>query len=289
MKTLAKKSPFGIFENETLVKIQPTVSRSLFINDIEATILKALNKVIVSTSSLLFRQLNSHAEIPDQDTVKVALNKLWKSGYVEKYHFTNAIDGTYSAGKVYVPSYRARGYLKSVGVTPNKTMYMQNIIVEDNSAQIKRILSAQQFALSYGADDFKIAETIFIPHKSGNAKHIFRPQAIVNTTDRTLFVESVRDDIGELDRLTEKLHRIAEVCKRMKANIEINNPTVVLVAEDSTHQDYIKSELENKLKLNNIKLKITNDLDIYYGKSELIDINLHKPSFLDLFIERKAS
>ena len=271
MKTIEKKSPFGLFESETLVKIEPTVTRSLFINDIEASILKALNKVIVSTSSLLFRQL-SKEDIPDQDMVKSALNKLWKSGYVEKFHFVNKIDGTYSAGKIYVLSYRARGYLKSVGVTPNKSGYIQNILDEGDSAQVKRLLSAQQFALSYGADDFKIAEAVFIPHKSGNAKHIFRPQAIINATDNietTLFIESVRNDSGELDRVTEKLHRIEEVCKRMKANT-----LVVLVAEDSMHMDCLKTALKNKLKLNNISLKVTNDLDIYYGKTELLDGNL---------------
>lgn len=289
MKTIENKSPFGLFENETLVKIEPTVTRSLFITDIEASILKALNKVIVSTSSLLFRQLQSHDDIPDQDTVKTALNKLWKSGYVEKFHFVNRIDNTYSAGKIYVLSYRARGYLKSVAITPNKTMYIQNILAEDDSAQVKRLLSAQQFALSYEADDFKIAEAVFVPRKNGNvAKYIFRPQAIINA-DNTLFIESVRnDDIRELDRVTEKLHRITEVCKKNKANINIKNPMVVLVAEDSIHMNYIKAELEGKLRLN-INLMITNDLDVYYGKTELIDIDLQKPSFLDLFIERKAS
>ena len=227
----------------------------------------------------------SYAEIPDQDTVKVALNKLWKSGYVEKYHFANAIDGTYSAGKIYVLSYRARGYLKSIGEIPNKSGYIQNLLTESDSAQVKRLLSAQQVALCYGAD-FKIAEAVFIPHKIGNnAKHIFRPQAIVNTTE-TLFVESVRNDIGELDRVMEKLYRIAEVCKRTKANIEIKTPTVVLVAEDSMHMNYIKAEIESKLRLN-INLMMTNDLDVYCGKTELIDIDLQKPSFLDLF--RKAS
>ena len=73
------------------------------------------------------------------------------------------------------------------------------------------------------------------------------------------------------------------------ANIEIANPVVVLICEDVNHMRCVQKELESNLKTTNIKLMITNDLDVYGGKTKPVQVNVQKASFLDLFIERKAS
>ncbi len=288
MKTffVEKKSPFAIFnESERLVNVKSSYKTSMYITELDKTILMAINSGLVTTSALLFRLLKSRDDVIDQNTIKQRLNKLWKAEYIEKYQYVND-DGTYSANKAYILSYRARGLLKSIAIKPNKTQYIQSLI-DTEPTQIKRLLSAQQFAISFG-EDFKIAETVLVP-RIGKAKYIFRPHATIEADCGTIFVDSVRS--GELDRIIDKIHRISDVCKhKTKANICITNPMVVLVCEDKTHEDQIKAALETKLSKSHLQIMVTNDLDVYSGDGVLTNLNLQKTySFLDLFFERKVS
>ena len=290
MKTLAeKKSPFAVFdESERIVKVEPSFRASVYITDLDKAILTVINSNLVSTSALIFKQLQTREDVVDQAIIKQRLNKLCKAEFVDKYQYINK-DGSYSANKTYALGYRGRGLLKAIGIQVNKQQYLQNMI-ETEPTQIKRLLSAQQFAVSYQNNNFKIGEVTFIPHRSGNAKHIFRSHATVETNNETIFVESIRNDGTLNEFISDKIRRILDVCKnKSKANIEIKSPVVVLICEDANHMSYVKNELENKLKINNIKLMIINDLDVYYGKNKPADVNLKKTSFLDVFMERKAS
>ena len=267
MKTLKKKSPFAIFDqDEKLTRVESQMRISMYITDLDRAILLAVNDTLVSTSSLLFKRLQSREDVINQTTIKQRLNKLWKAEFIDKYQYINE-DGSYSASKTYTLGYRGRGLVKSIGIKPNKTSYLQEIL-ENEPQQIKRLLSAQQFAVYFGANKFKVGETVFVPNMRGNAKKIFRPHATVTSSDgQTLFIESVRNATGEFDRLISKLHRISEVLKHAsKANIQLSGTvSVILVCEDIMHMNNLTEQLRHsKLKLC-FNLQITNDLDIYIG------------------------
>lgn len=289
MKALVeKKSPFAVFDaTERIVKVEPSFRASVYITDLDKAILTVINSNLVSTSALLFKQLQTREDVVDQAIIKQRLNKLWKAEFVDKYQYINK-DGSYSANKTYALGYRGRGFLKATGIQVNKQQYLQNMF-EKEPTQIKRILSAQQFAISIECNNFKIGEVAFIPHRE-IAKHIFRPHATIETNKETIFVESIRNDGTLKEFISDKARRILDVCKnKSKANIEISNPVVVLICEDMNHMRCVQKELENNLKITNIKFMITNDLDVYGGRANLVQVNVQKSSFLDLFINRKAS
>ena len=148
MKTLVeKKSPFAVFdESERIIKVESPFRTSVYITDLDKVILTIINSNLVSTSALLFKQLKTREDVVDQVIIKQRLNKLWKAEFVDKYQYINK-DGSYSANKTYALGYRGRGLLKAIGIQVNKQQYLQNMF-EKEPTQIKRLLSAQQFAVS---------------------------------------------------------------------------------------------------------------------------------------------
>lgn len=286
---IEKKSPFAIFDSaEKLNKVEPSYTYSMFITPLDEAILSAINIMLVASSALLFKLLSDCENVQNQHSISKRLVKLTHAQFVDKYEFSSS-DGNKSAGKCYSLTYRGRGYLKSRGEIPNQTIYIQRMLNEDPT-HIKRLLSANQYAISTGSS-YEIGKLIFSDIGKKH-KNVFRANAVVHGP-QTIFVESVRAKIDETERILEKLQRISSVINRKDTlNTKITkNPLFVIVCENHFHQNRIKEELENikTSKISNITIKITNDLDVYTGSNSLQTLTLKKKSSFLKFLFGQVS
>ena len=109
-----------------------------------------------------------------------------------------------------------------------------------------------------------------IHNPAGN--RLFRPQAVVQTREKTVFVEAVRSSSGSVDELVCKLKRINDtLASGSPLNLtESEGYEVVIVAESHSHMTQLMQELAGKLQGKcGFQLRFTNDQDTFYRNRRL--------------------
>lgn len=241
-----KKSPFAIYPGEKLQETQHAspVSGGVITDDIDKLILYLLNQLFFSTSALLQIALQNLGVDIEQKQIQKHLKYLDEREYLRSYRFVSP--DAYSSGKTYTLNWRGYGYLKSTGTKSKLRQYIQELIETQDVVEIKKILSAQQFALRNGCDieEIDVCKTVFVPVKEGQtAKKIFRAQAIILAGDKTIFVESVRrTDSNWKHEFMKKLDRIGSTLQTSKEHnipLQKEETTLVLIGEDVDHMSEI--------------------------------------------------
>lgn len=256
-----KTSPFATYKNEKVTRYTVDCPRGHFLNDLDKAILLCLNKYLILTSKLLEQALrNIGLENFEQKDLQIQLKFLSQSNFVQKGEFSSP-NGK-SASKFYILGNRGRGFLNSIGETVILTNYLASL----DTIGIKKILSANQFAIFTSSDFNKVktCQTIFVPdtNEEKRSNIIFRPQSLLFENDQTIIVETIRQEDDWKTHALDKLHRINKVLNnKRKTNIEITNPSLVLICESEEHMHQVIELIANqKLKLN---ILFTHDTEIY--------------------------
>lgn len=274
-----KKSPFAIYPNEGLKKTQlssPAIS-SVIIDDVDKVILYLLNQLLFSTSALLEIAMQNLGVDIEQKQIQKRLKYLDEREYVRSYRFVSS--ETYSSGKTYTLNWRGYGYLKSAEIKPKLRQYIQDLIESQDVVQIKKILSAQQFALrnEYDIEDIDICKTVFVLVKEGQTtKKIFRSQAMLSDGERTIFLESVRrTDSNWKQEFMKKLDRIGSTLQTSKEhNITLKkaDTTLILIAEDSDHMSEIMKLVDSAYLCFPATIQYTSDPMVFNNHECVYDI-----------------
>ena len=251
-------SPFAVYPNEELKRLEVGAPGHIFITDIDKLILLVLNKYQVLTSSLMMVALtNLGLENAEQKDIQRRLKLLVSSNFVTKAQFETP-NGR-AAAKCYMLGYRGRGYLKSIAQQVKLTGYIAGI----DHIQCKKILAVNQYLIRTEQEQSKVEVClpIYVPSKTEEKSSlIFRPQATL-FDDHTVFIEAVRSDDTELAYLLEKLDRMEKVLRRKDHNVEISNPEVILVCENQNHMKMVMKAIAEKKY--HFDLKFTSDTLIY--------------------------
>lgn len=258
------KSPFAVYGGETLKNssgefVMPHFEPS----ELEQLILILTEKFLVVTSILLYEEMKElQVENITQIDIQRRLKKLANAGFLVKQMFSTP-DGNHSATAVYKLGFRGIGYLKGLG----RRARLQGYLAQSDATHIKRILSAVQFVVKHriAPEDFEICPIVMVPQKNPetSADKIFRPQAMIRSEDRTVFVEAIRQNEAWKQEILDKLNRIAAVINSKKKNIPIQNPTLVLVAESTKHMQEVIKLVESEYVYSKIEIFYTADPIIY--------------------------
>ena len=272
------KSPFAIYQNEHLVKIDDYSCQPITLvkNDLDLLIIVTINRLLVTTSAILSEMLISFGADISQKDLQKRLRILSASEFLDAYRFESNSGRERSANKVYKLGWRGAGLLKSKNIKPRLCGYLK----EASSEQIKKILSASQYIVKSAIepDDFQMCETLFCSSPNMVKSKIFRPQAIIKKGKETIFIESVRRTTDWRKNLIEKMERVAKVSQCKTTNIEFikNNTTLILIGEDTAHTKQIMQLVEATYLCFPIKVAYTSDTLTYSKKDCVYNI---KPNF----------
>lgn len=257
------KSPFAVYYGETFENATGEVMPHFEPSELEQLILIMVDKFLVVTSILLCEAIKSlQVGNITQADIQGRLKKLANAGFLVKHVFSTP-DGNHSATAVYKLGFRGIGYLKGLG----KRARLQGYLAQSDATHIKRILSAVQFVVKQkvAPEDYEICPIVMVPTKDPEMRtdKIFRPQAMICSEDRTVFVESIRQNETWKQEIVDKLNRIATVINSKKKNIPIQNPALVLVAESTKHMQEIIKLVESEYVYPKIEIFYTADPIIY--------------------------
>lgn len=276
-----KKSPFAIYQNEQLVKMEDFNCQtiSLVKNDLDLLIIVTINRLLVTTSAILSEMLISLGADVSQKELQKHLKILAASEFLDAYRFESNSGKERAANKVYMLGWRGAGLLKNKKIKPRLCGYLK----EASSDQIKKILSASQYIVKAAVDpnDFKMCETIFSVSKNATTQSkIFRPQAMIKMKNDTIFIEAVRRTADWRKNLIGKMERIAKVSQCKNTNIEFikSNSTLLLIGEDSAHTKQIMQLVEATYLCFPVKVAYTSDTLTYSKKDCVYSI---KPNFFE--------
>lgn len=263
-----KKSPFAIYPAERL-NIMNEVTRNdiMLMSDLDQLVMVAINEMLLTTCHILHKHLlQLGLKKVEIDEIRTSLAKLSSAGYLTKMEFVSSIGSSYH--KVYTLSSKGQIFIRSKGKHPMLSGYIEGL----QAAAIKRLLSATQFIVSQNyvskASSISIAAVV-AERGSCDANengHIFRPNAIVQFSDKTVFVESVRRTNNNEQELIRKLKRIDDCLKHSKyLNITVHEPIeVIVVCEDAAHMYSVMSAVESSKFRGCFKMVFTNDMDVFH-------------------------
>lgn len=277
------RSPFEVYANESItfeqkpmIPIMPT--------DIDREILEIVGKTTFCTSALILCQLEKKNVPFEASNVKNRIHRMCEAEFLMGYRFRTA-EGGRSSHQALRLGWRGVGFLRAHGTQPRLGAYLASI--SEDPTQTKKILSAAQLVIRTGValEDVSFCQAIFVPSKNPAKKstRLFRPQAVVHDGDQTAFIESVRQNEGWVEYLLDKIYRIESVCRTAKdANIEIKNPTLVLVAENCTHMNMLLRMIERRGC--SIPVYFTADSLVYSSPDRCLFALRKKKSFWDMFL-----
>lgn len=241
----ASSSPFAVYADEISVH-EKRYSLPATPTEVDKAILQIINKTMFSTSAILIVQLKNMGVDVDITNVKNRLRRLSEAEFLAAYRF-KLPDGGKSSHLAYRLGWRGAGYLKANGMQPRMTTYLAGI--SEDATAVKKILSAAQLAIRTGVtlDDIQFCQPVFVPSKDPTRKSskIFRPQAVIQS-DRTIFVEAIRQNANWETELMDKLARMEIVCRSRQTNIPVRDPALILVAESTAHMGMLLRMMERK-------------------------------------------
>ena len=266
---LQGNSPFRHYPNEKLTQEAAAAPRMVRLSELDYLLLGIINRVLIATSLLLYLYLEAAGlKNATVDDIRGCLRRLADSGYLNRMRFRTATGQ--SNLQVYTLSEHGRKAVESSGRSALRSGYVDRM----DALHAKRQLAALQFVIGQGY----ITESPYmafgrlvraVNDTTGN--RLFRPQAVVQTRDKTLFVEAVRNTPGAPADLVRKLNRIRDTLTGGQLNLTgPENYEVVVVAEDSGHMSRLMQELNEKLTGTlPFRLYFTNDQNTYFRNRKL--------------------
>lgn len=270
----SKMSPFAVYPGEKLSVREVPTPRSMYITDIDKTILIVLNKYLLLSSRLIFQALkNAGMENVEQKDLQHRLRWLTDAAFVQSASFKNE-DASYSASRVYSVAYRGRGYLKSIGVQPRLGGYIATL----DSLGVKRFLSVNQYLIETRKDyhTTEVGSTVFVPTpKKNRPDKIFRAYGMVQESDTTVIADAVRRGDDWRLHMLERLDRMSATLKSKECNTKLQRKIqVVLLAENNQHLKEIDVLLYNKRYC--FEILLSTDLLVYSQPTHCLVARTHK-------------
>ena len=263
-------SPFQFYPSERLVEAITGLPNPIHLSELDRLLLGIINRVLIVTGLLAYRYLESAgSQKISLDDIRACLRRLADNGYLNRLRFQT------SAGQsnlqVYTLGELGRQAVESAGRSVLRAGYVDRM----DSLHAKRQLAALQFIVAQGyvteAEHTAFGRLVRDIHDpAGN--HLFRPQAVVQTREKTVFVEAVRSSSGSVDELVCKLKRINDtLASGSPLNLtESEGYEVVIVAESHSHMTQLMQELAGKLQGKySFQLRFTNDQDTFYRNKRL--------------------
>lgn len=271
-------SPFAVYPGEQFENVPVDEPRGHFEpTQLDQLILIMTEKLLVVTSMLLQEALKGLGlEDVTQEDIRKRLKVLSSAEFLSKHVF--ASETSRALSNVYKLGWRGVGYLKSIGIKPRLGEYL----MKSDATHIKRILSVGQYVVKQGIDveAYKMCEIVLVPTKDPEipTNKIFRPQAVIQTQEGTVFVESIRQNQNWKKEVLDKLQRISAVMKARTQNISIQNPTLVLVAETVQHMKEVMELIDSEYFYYTIPILYTSD-SLVYTKPENCLYDVKKKNF----------
>lgn len=281
-------SPFQFYPSERLVEANTGRPNPIHLSELDRLLLGIINRVLIVTGLLAYRYLESAgSQKISLDDIRACLRRLADNGYLNRLRFQT------SAGQsnlqVYTLGELGRQAVESAGRSVLRAGYVDRM----DSLHAKRQLAALQFIIAQGyvteAEHTAFGRLVRDIHDpAGN--HLFRPQAVVQTKEKTVFVEAVRQNSSAVDDLVRKLKRInGTLASGDSLNLTgFGSYEVVIVAESCQHMTFLMEELEGRLREKLcFKLSFTNDQDTFCQNKRLYSLP-EKQHFGGKFAEKLA-
>lgn len=175
--------------------------------------------------------------------IEKQLQLMTRANFLTEYDFRNSEDQLmYSA---YGLGYRGRGLLKAMNEAPRMTGFIAQL---DASLAMK-LLSSNQYLIESNTSikTLQVSKTILAQGKDIQKTHLIaRPQGMVQNDTGTQLLESVRRNANYLDQLLEKLGRMQLLLDRNDLNVQLSDPSVLLICEDEAMLAEVQKGLEGK-------------------------------------------
>lgn len=262
-------SPFRYYPNERLEEVRTCIPSRIRLGELDQLVLGVINRVLVVTSLLLYRYLEA-AGLQDAtvDDVRGCLRRLADNGYLTRLRFHTP--GGQSNLQIFTLAELGREEIRRRGRNTPRLGYLEHI----DSIHAKRQLAALQFVIGQGYVP-EAAQTsygrLIRDLRDDTGSHLFRTQAVVQTREKTIFVEAVRDCPGAMEELKKKLKRIRATINSDLLNLTgSQNYEVVIVAECHPHMKRLMRELDGILPGDlRDKLVFSNDQDTFARSQRL--------------------
>ena len=279
-----KDSPFRVYENEEFKNVPMNKSRGHYeLIQLDKLIVVMTEKLLVVTSMMLQDAIRGlGVEDVEQADIQKRLMVLAESDFLSKHAF---VSGTSKASfYAYKIGWRGIGYLRAAGIKPRLNDYLMT----SDATHIKRILSVGQYVVKQGIDidAYKMCEIVLSPSITPQipTNKIFRPQALLQLEEGTIFVESVRQNENWKQEILDKLKRISAVMKAKNQNISIRNPKLILIAETVDHMKEIMELIDSEYFYYTIPIYYTADSLTYANPEKCLYEVKKKTIWESLFV-----
>lgn len=263
-----KTSPFASYSEEYLAELPvlEPLRAPLQLWSIERMIMSSVNEMLVATPMNLYQHFHNMGLTIGRQLIQNGLQYLTRCGYLRKLEFRTP-HGVCTQ-KLYKVSNDGGAVLRSLGRSHKLSGYVDSLDAE----QTKRLLSAWQLVLALGwerkAVEARTAATICA---EGVPNAIFRNQVMLHMPEETVLVESVRSAKGAATRLFQKLERMEKALSYPeKLTFPVQNPLLVIVAEDREHMLSLMEQLKKSGKRYCFRIAFSNDLDAFWNPSHCI-------------------
>lgn len=262
-------SPFRHYPNEKLTQEAAAVPRTVRLSQLDHLLLGIINRVLIVSGLLLYRYLEmAGLENVTLDDIRGCLRRLADNGYLNRMRFQTSTGQ--SNLQVYTLSDHGRKAVEGTGRSALRSGYVDRM----DSLHAKRQLAALQFVIGQGYvpdSPYMAFGRLVRAVDDTTGNRLFRPQAVVQTEDKTVFVEAVRRAGGAAEDLIRKLNRIQDTLGGGQLNLTgPENYEVVVVAEDNSHMYQLMQELAGKLPGGfSFRLYFSNDQNTYFQNRKL--------------------
>lgn len=233
-------SPFRYQENLIFTRqsMENAYSAAALLNDtFNVAILGCVHKMLCATEYQVTDALLGMGIPCRYADVRARMLKMQGAFLLEQYVYS--CDGHAYSHNVFCLSRGAEAFMPNAHANPYRP--------STDNARLLKLLAANQFLTKFGIPLDTVKVGMKIQRTDGGAYDAFRPQAIFENEGRTIFVEGVRREPDFADELKKKLARADSVCKnKAKANLHVENPYMLLVAEDTAHCQEIMHLLERE-------------------------------------------
>lgn len=259
------RSPFAALPGERLSVQYVPHPQDIRPGRLERQIIRAVNWMLAATPALIHRFLAQTARpAPTKREVRQALTSLTRSGCLTRLVFLSSHGE--KTQSVYMLGERGTALIRADGSTPNQPDYAAGL----DAIGVKRTLSTLRFLLAgqhtAAARSVELSPVIAETGRAGSILrgHLFRPNAIVDFTDKTMLVESVRRYGPCEEPLLPKLKRIDATLRDSKyLNVPLHRQTeLVLICEDFAHMCAAAEAVRTARLHLCCRLVFTNDNDI---------------------------
>ena len=262
-------SPFRYFPDEEMEAVKTGTPGQIRLSELDQLVLGVTNRVLLVTGLLLHRYLEEAGlKNTTLDDIRGCLRRLADHGYLTCLRF-HAPEGQANL-RVYTLAEPGREEIRRRGRTTPRLGYLENM----DSIHAKRQLAALQFIIGQGYVP-EAAKTSFgrlvRDLRDKTRSHLFRTQAVIQTREKNIFVEVVRDYPGATEELKRKIKRIRATAASDLLNIlGPQNWELVIVAESCAHMHQLMQELDRDIpaELRN-SVVFTNDQDTFACSRQL--------------------